>query len=288
MKILFAELPKHDWWGKGMPVYEDNWIMINGTIPNQETTRQEHLKCLNTLRDYSEVLLIPFPDELDSNNKYKHDFVFQRDMFISNQKGDIVICNFSANGRQPEADYMRKYLKKIGLKTHNLSSSSHLEGGECHYLSRRNLLFAGIHRNNHSGIKEITKILGISKVFIVKANSYHLDTVFTVLLDSNNDLAGVLTCPNQIDNKNELITFLAKNEILLIELDEIDTIGTKEKIGNFATNSLALPGVLIGGARFQTEGVEDRINSLGIKHIITPTSQFNLSAGSVHCLTNEL
>ena len=53
-------------------------------------------------------------------------------------------------------------------------------------------------------------------------------------------------------------------------------------------NALALPGVLIRPNHFTNNTIEEKLEQLGVKQVITPTSQFQLSGGSVHCLTNEL
>ena len=68
----------------------------------------------------------------------------------------------------------------------------------------------------------------------------------------------------------------------------IDAIGTKKQIGTFAANALPLPGALIRPDYFSDPSIDNQLKKLGIKTIITPTSQFQLSGGSVHCVTNEL
>ena len=39
---------------------------------------------------------------------------------------------------------------------------------------------------------------------------------------------------------------------------------------------------------FSNPIIDEQLSELGIKIKITPTSQFQLSGGSVHCVTNEL
>ena len=39
---------------------------------------------------------------------------------------------------------------------------------------------------------------------------------------------------------------------------------------------------------FSNPIIDERLNELGISVKITPTSQYQLSGGSVHCVTNEL
>ena len=62
----------------------------------------------------------------------------------------------------------------------------------------------------------------------------------------------------------------------------------KKKIGTFAANALPLPGVLFRPDYFSNPSIDEQLKKLGIKTIINPTSQFQLSGGSIHCVTNEL
>jgi hypothetical protein len=100
-------------------------------------------------------------------------------------------------------------------------------------------------------------------------------------------LVGVIACLKLIGNKTELKQFLKKYHLTLIEIDVIDTIGSKGN-GSIAANCLALPGIIIGGSKFKTRGVNKILSVLDIEHIITPTTQFRRSGGGVHCLTNEI
>ena len=200
MTISFAQLPKYPWWGQGTPAYENNLAMKLGALPKQEVVKKENADCLSTLKKYATVDLFPFPTDLDANGLNKHDFVFTRDTFISNQKGDVVISNFSERERQPEAEAVEPILKKAGFRTHRLSKGSYAEGGEFYYVLKDDLIFAGISRNNIHGISEVAKTLGISTVQIVESESFHLDTVFTILTNKNGHLAGILVCFDLIKN----------------------------------------------------------------------------------------
>ena len=51
---------------------------------------------------------------------------------------------------------------------------------------------------------------------------------------------------------------------------------------------LCLPGILLRPDYFSNPIIDEQLSELGIKTKITPTSQFQLSGGSVHCVTNEL
>ena len=82
--------------------------------------------------------------------------------------------------------------------------------------------------------------------------------------------------------------FSISHGIPILDIPPEDAIGVKGNVGNFAVNALALPGVLIRPNHFTNSKIEEELELLGIKQVITPTSQFQLSGGSVHCLTNEL
>lgn len=287
MKIAMVSLPKFPWWGGGTPAYENNLAMKLGSIPDQKKVEKEHAGVLKTLRIYTKVDLSPFPQELDSNGLNKHDFVFTRDLFISNQRGSVVISNFSERERQAEAQQMALFLEEKGYTVYRLNSTAFAEGGEFYYVYQDDLLFAGICRNNIHGISETARLLNIENIQIVESDSFHLDTVFTVLLDKNGHLAAILVCLELIKNSKSLQYFATERNIELINILPVDTVGTDGK-GRISVNCLPLPGILFGGDKFVTPGVEERIKRLGIEHIISPVSQFKLSGGGIHCLANEL
>lgn len=287
MKISMISLPKFPWWGTGTPAYENNLAMKLGSHPTQKIVKKEHSKAIETLKKYAEVEVFPFPQELDGNGLYKHDFVFSRDSFISNQRGDVVMSNFSERQRQAEAQQMGFFLEEAGYRVHSLSSDSFAEGGEFYYVASEDILFAGISRNNIHGISETAKLLGIKYIIIVESDSFHLDTVFTLLLGENGHLVGIIVCKDLIKNNQSLDAFAKKRNVELIDVDPIDTIDSDGK-GKITVNCLPLSGVLIGGNKFLTKGVEEKIKGLGIKHVIVPVSQFKLSGGGIHCLANEL
>ena len=89
MKILISHLPKNKWWGHGTPIYKDNPAMRQGIVPNQELVEIE-MYILTQLfnRLPIDVVEVDFPQFLDQQNldQRQHDFVFVRDLFISNQK----------------------------------------------------------------------------------------------------------------------------------------------------------------------------------------------------------
>ncbi len=258
-----------------------------GALPDQKIVEKEYAGVLKTLKKYGSVELFPFPQQLDTNGLNKHDFIFTRDSFISNQKGDIVISNFSEKERQAEAEQMAQYLEEKGYRIHRLNSNAFAEGGEFYYVLKDDLLFAGICRNNIHGISETARLLNIENIQIVESDSFHLDTIFTLLLNKEGHLAAILVCLELIKNRLSIEQFAKKRNVALINILPIDTIAADGK-GRISVNCLAIPGILFGGDKFITPGAGEKIRALGIKHIITPVSQFKLSGGGIHCLANEL
>ena len=53
-------------------------------------------------------------------------------------------------------------------------------------------------------------------------------------------------------------------------------------------NGLTLPGLVIGSQKVNQRKISDFALSNNVIFDSTSVSQFNLSGGSVHCLTNEL
>ncbi len=287
MKILLSGLPEFDWWGKGTPAYENNWAMQEGIIPNQKVVVEEYKEILANLRKFAEIEIIPFPPELDTNQLYKHDAIFIRDSFISNQKGKVVLTNFSEKDRQVETEHVKTYLQNEGYDIYTLSKDAFMEGGEYYFSKNDNILFSGISRGNRKGVNETAKHLEVDEVLIVETDAFHMDTVFTIMLGNDGKLSGIIVCLELIKNKDEIIGFAKKHNIQLIEIDPIDSIDFDGK-GKLSVNCLALPGVLLGGHKFLTPGGEEKIAGLGINHSVTPITQFLHSAGGYHCLTNEL
>lgn len=282
-----SSLPVSDWWGRGTPVYENNWSMTLGKIPDPQISRTEHAAVVEAVKNNSELKIIPFPNKLDTKKVYKHDAVFVRDSFISNQKGSIVMSNYKAKERQIETEHLKNLLLQNNFRIHTLSENAYAEGGEFYFVADENILFAGISRNNKKGITETAKYLSVTKLFIVKSQAYHLDTVLTILLNKNGKLIGIIACLALIQNSTELKKFADMLHIPVIDILPYDAIDY-EGMGKIAVNCLPLPGVLIGGETFDTPGLEKKLRQMKINHIINPVTQFHLSGGGTHCLTNEL
>ena len=86
---------------------------------------------------YSEAIEIDFPYFLDKQNTEhrQHDFVFVRDLFVSDQNGKVIISKFREKARQVEADIMQIMLESMRYKTIRIpeNSTATAEGGEFYY-----------------------------------------------------------------------------------------------------------------------------------------------------------
>ena len=295
MKILISNLPKHKWWGHGTPIYKDNPAMKQGMIPNQELVEVEmHMLTQLFNRLPVEVIEVDFPNFLDQQNtkKRKHDFVFVRDLFISDQNGKAIISKFSEEARQVESDMMEIMLDSMGYQTIRIPDTidAKAEGGEFYYCSGAKILFSGACRNNIKGAEWVAQEFDVNELVIMKSNVFHLDTLFTPVIKKDNQLGAMIACTSLMDKEsiNNLRSFSNKMAVELVEVDPEDSIGTKEELGEFAVNCCPLPGYLIGPTRFRSLKANQLLKELGVMHITVPTTQFRLSGGSVHCLTNEL
>ena len=295
MKILISNLPKHKWWGHGTPIYKDNPAMKQGMIPNQELVEVEmHMLTQLFNRLPVEVIEVDFPNFLDQQNtkKRKHDFVFVRDLFISDQNGKVIISKFSEEARQVESDMMELMLDSMGYQTIRIPDTidAKAEGGEFYYCSGAKILFSGACRNNIKGAEWVAQEFDVNELVIMKSNVFHLDTLFTPVIKKDNQLGAMIACTSLMDKEsiNNLRSFSNKMAVELVEVDPEDSIGTKEELGEFAVNCCPLPGYLIGPTRFRSLKANQLLKELDVMHITVPNTQFRLSGGSVHCLTNEL
>ena len=57
---------------------------------------------------------------------------------------------------------------------------------------------------------------------------------------------------------------------------------------DFAANSLPLPGLLFSPNQFLDRTIDKRLEKMGVERVIVPATQFGLSGGSIHCITNEI
>ena len=292
MKILISKLPESGWWSSGIPKYQDNPAMREGERPNHNKLVAERERLISILkRENQTIIEIDFPTKLDQRNP-KHDFIFVRDQFISNQKDLVLILRSGERLRRIENIVMGDILNKFNYNIINMPDVPGLraDGGEFYFCLEENILFSGIQRNTLSGINYVVETLKIDELLILDGKGYHLDTFFTPVLDSQNLLCATIVCDEILTSKSriDLYEFSKKRNLPIFKVPLKDSIGTLENIGSFSVNALPLPGVLISPNHFTDKSIDRSLSELGIKRVITPTSQFELSGGSIHCITNEL
>jgi len=295
MKLLISKLPKHDWWGHGTPIYENNPAMKEGVVPNQELVKIEMFMMSKLFSQLPvEVIEIDFPYFLDQQKieQRQHDFVFVRDLFVSDQTGNVIISKFKEKARQVEADIMQVMLNSMGYKTIRIpeNSTATAEGGEFYYCPGDGVLFSGACRNNVEGAEWVAQEFNVEELVIMKSNAFHLDTLFTPVINKDNKLVAVIGCTTLMEKESvdNLRQFAKRKNIELVEVPPEDAIGTENELGEFAVNCEPLPGFLVGPTRFRSNKVAPLLKELGVMHITVPTTQFRLSGGAIHCLTNEL
>jgi N-dimethylarginine dimethylaminohydrolase len=164
------------------------------------------------------------------------------------------------------------------------------DGGEFYFCAKNNVLFSGLQRNTRAGAEYVAEALNVKEMVILKGDGYHLDTFFTPVLNIDGKISALIACTSILSNgsKKRLYQFADEIDIPVFVIPPDDAIGTGKMIGNFAANALPLPGVLIRPNHFTDPSIDEKLMDMGIDRIITPTSQFQLSGGSVHCMTNEL
>ena len=292
MKIAISKLPNNPWWGTGVISYKDNPVMRDRVIPDQDLLIRERLNLINTMKNNKlDVVEFSFPKELE-NNKYGHDYVFIRDTFISDLNGNALLLKFSQKNRNAESQIISGYLEKLDFNIKELPNKKNMfaEGGEFYYCPKENLLFSGVTRNSISGAEEVASFLKVNELIIVKTKAFHLDTVFTTVFDHDGSLCAVIVCKKLISKNSmeRLDEFANSTNIKIFNIPSHDAIGSSKNIGSLAVNNLSVPGLLISSSRFSDSSVIEELNSMNIKMEVSPVSQFQLSGGSIHCLTNEL
>ena len=285
--IAVSTLPKNGWWKNGIVAYHDNDMMSNGAIPNQELLKKEHENLIEILQKYSlDTVIIPFEPELETNKKY--DFVFMRDHFLCNKNRDIVMCNMKLSERMQEGDFVISTLNNLQYKVSFLDQNCIAEGGEFFYLPKENILLAGQCRNNLRGAEQMAEKLKVSKLYIINSKGYHLDTSISPIFNKDYDCIGLICAREVFSNSeiNDLRNISRSNQWELIEIEHKD-INSSLRFRT-AMNGLTIPGLFIGSKNLNQKQISDFALSNNIIFDSTNVSQFNLSGGSVHCLTNEL
>ena len=292
MKIAISSLPKKPWWSDGIIGYKDNPFMKNGTVPNQNLLIKERLNLINRLKaNKIEVIELPFPTILEKT-KFGHDYVFIRDSFISDLNGNVLMLNFAEKNRQAEIEIVGNELEKLDFNLNELPNKNniHAEGGEFYFCPKDKLLFSGIKRNTIKGAEHVASFLNVNELILIETPSFHLDTVFATVLDKQGALCAMIVCKELIAKNSfkDLEKISKKLNIQIIIVPKKDSIGTSKHLGSLAVNSFCSPGLLISSSNYSNIWVERKLKELNVNREICPVSQFQISGGSVHCLTNEL
>jgi len=292
MKIAISKLPNNRWWKNGIISYKDNPVMKDGIIPNQELLNKERTKLINTIKNNKlDVVEFPFPKDLE-NTKFGHDFVFIRDAFISDLNGNVLLLRFSQKNREAESKIIADYLEKLDYKITELPNNNNIfaEGGEFYFCQKDKLLFSGVNRNSIKGAEEVASFLNVNELIIIDTKAFHLDTVFTTVFDKNGNLCAIIVCKELISKEslNRLNQFAKEKNKKIFYIPPQDAIGLNNNIGSLAVNNLSTPGLLISSFSLSDTTLIKELNKMGIKLEISPVTQFQLSGGSIHCLTNEL
>ncbi|MFH1193506.1 MAG: hypothetical protein V1661_00760 [bacterium] len=299
-EIILIDLPAgRGCWYSGYPVHRGeseesvNYATIYANkkhiIPDQAILKNDFNNFVKILKSAGFVLhILPFPEVLNQPDDLHHDAVFARDAGL--MFGDYWIkARFNVLSREAESDVCAEMIsKKFGKKILEPPPGAYLEFGETFFLQTQDgsYYFGGLSRANEEGHDFVRTIVNPDNYCLIKSKGYHLDTVFSPVLNSENELAAFVVAEEMLSP--ESLNNLKKFNVEIISVDLADSSGTKEKLGNCAVNSLVAPGVMINSAKFLTPGVETRIAELGIKRFIAPLSYFHFAGGSCHCLTNEI
>ena len=149
-------------------------------------------------------------------------------------------------------------------------------------------MLSGCSRNNKAGAETMAELMGVNSLHIIYSQGYHLDTAISPIFDSSNNCIALM-CAKEVfdDNNYKLLRALCKqhNWELLSQYhsNKEESLNTRT-----AMNCLTLPGLLVGTSMIEDQRIMEFVSTNQIEFIATNVSQFNLSGGSVHCLTNEL
>jgi len=296
-KIIIIEPPKNCW-SNGYVVYKgNNESSLNKTtlyssrhkiIPNQERLRQSFDKLKQTLKLAGfDLVVLNFPEELNKPNSLHHDAVFIRDVGLM-LKNYWIKANFSAIGRQPEAEiYAEIIKKKFQKEVISLPKNAFLEFGETIYLqtAEGSFYFGGVSRANREGHDFVRNLLKPDHYFLIKSKGFHLDTIFAPVINKANKLVGLIIARDMVDRDS--FNNLKNLGIEILTINKKDS-SDEDGRGNYAVNSLVGAGVIISGSAFTTPNVQEKLKELGVKFYVVPLPDFNATGGSVHCLTNEI
>ena len=281
-------MPKNDWWGSGIVAYPDNDMMVDGAQPNQSVLEHEYSELVTLIEHVGlETVTVPFSDALETEEKF--DFIFMRDHFLCNKNKTIVMCNMRLEERLDEGKFVIEKMQQSGYRVNYLPTQDCLaEGGEFFYLPKENILLAGLCRNNLKGAESMAELMEVDQLHIIQSDGYHLDTAICPIFNDEYDCIGINCAKEVFDNKNysTLRDICKKHSWKLLDIENQDM--KKSLIARSAMNCLTLPGLLLGTSPIKNTNIIDFTHQNNIQMHVSNVSQFNLSGGSVHCLTNEL
>ena len=201
--------------------------------------------------------------------------------FSFNQsKLDIIIDKYVQNNSHPFIHV--RFEDKLGNVIYEHNSINRK------FLPKENILLAGQGRNNLRGAEQMAEKLKVSNLHIINSNGYHLDTSISPIFNNKYDCIGII-CAREVFSYKEihdLRNICKSNQWELIEIEHQDIDSSLSF--RTAMNGLTLPGLFIGSKELNQKQISDFALSNNIIFDSANVSQFNLSGGSVHCLTNEL
>ena len=211
MKIVLSKLPSSGWWANGIPKYKDNPAMVEGAIPDIELLNKERKNLITSVINTGiDVVELDFPDELDQYER-KHDFVFIRDPFISDQNGLAIILRAGEPQRRMENRLVKRCLEHLELEVVEMPDKAGMraDGGEFYFCKKNNVLFSGLKRNTKRGVEFVAERLNVNKLVILEGEGFHLDTFFTPVLNKSGCICSIVACTALMttESKNALYKF---------------------------------------------------------------------------------
>ena len=320
MKDICLLKPHSDWW------YENNMEVSNDVVgknyasrwdisPDQEMVFKQYVCLEETLSSVSDILTFNFPtvenntylqDNLDLtvNNRYIEDsIVYIRDAFISNQVDLILMSNFSKPSRLHQSNIIKEILEWQSLDREILCAPSDgktfFEGGDFRFVANWSILFAWYNKKLQSTRNSIEWVKFVQKQFHVKSENllvieskwFHIDTVFWILSNENEELIWAVVCNKLVDNFNEIKSFFNSRSLPLLCVDKKYGIPVNDSVNkndySWVVNTLNIWNLLLNWGVFD-EKTEWLIAHLGIERKTIDVSQFWIKWWWIHCLTNQL
>ena len=299
-KILLIE-PCKKCWPNGYIVHQGSketsinkttiHTLENNITPNQKTLEKSFRLLVKKLKSLGcDIEVLPFPNKLDDLSGISHSVLYVRDVGFSFENLWIK-SNFSAKNRQKEADVFSEIIKTTyDKKIITLPKDAEIEFGEVHYIQTKNetFYFGGISRANRKGQEVVKDIIQPDNFFIIESLGFHLDTVFTPVVNKENNLVAVIIAKGMITPESyKSLEKLKEKDIEIINIDNKDSCDV-DGLGTYAVNCLVGQGFLVSGSNFVTDNVIPKLNSLDITFHTVGVSDYQNAGGSVHCITNEL